>query len=107
MTKEFPPSWTIRLNEIVKTVRRQQRWIDVNVMVDHPSQPEKPPLLRLEKAGITDVVPLTPLAVRQTMVSGYQRPLVLEIKQAFMRFAKTVERQNKLARFRVAPAKTR
>lgn len=107
MTKEFPPSWTIRLNEIVKTVRRQQRWIDVNVAVDHPSQPEKPPLLRLERAGITDAVPLSLLAVRATMVAGYQRPLVVEIKQAFLRFAKTVERQNKLARFRVVPTKLR
>ncbi len=107
MTKEFPPSWTIRLNEVVKMVRRQQKWIDVNAVVDHPNQSDKPPLLRLEKAGITDAVPLSVLAVRQTMVAGYQRPLVVEIKQAFLRFSKTVERQNKLARFRVVPTKLR
>lgn len=98
--KEFPPSWTIRLNEIVRTVRRQQRWGDVLASVEHPSQVGKPPVLRLEQGGILEVIPLSLPAVNQTMVTGQHGPLLIEIKQAFMRFAKTVERQSKLARLR-------
>ena len=99
--KQFPQSWVIRLNEVVRTVRRQNRWTDVNALIEPPNQPEKPPLMRLECGGVTDVVPLTLAAVQQSMITGNQGPLLIEIKHAFLRFAKMVARQNKLARHRI------
>lgn len=103
--KQFPQSWVIRLNEVLRTVRRQNHWNDVNALIEPPNQPEKPPLMRLECSGVTDVVPLTLAAVQQCMITGNQGPLVIELKHAFLRFAKMVERQNKLARHRIQTRK--
>lgn len=103
--KQFPQSWVIRLNEVVRTVRRQNRWTDVNAVIEPPNQPEKPPVMRLECAGVTDVVPLTLPAVQQSMITGNQGPLLIEIKHAFLRFGKMVERQNKVARNRIQARK--
>lgn len=105
MVKHFPESWVVRLNEVVRTVRRQNRWTDVNALIEPPNQPEKPPLMRLECGGVTDVVPLTLPSVQQSMITGNQSPLLIEVKHAFIRFIKMVERQNKLARHRIQARK--
>lgn len=95
MATRFPEAWLARVNEVVKAVRRQHNYADVFATVEPPRQPGNPPLLRLEMAGTVEVVPLTLRAVEHMMVTGQPGPLLVEVKQAFVRVLKTVERRGR------------
>lgn len=95
MTSRFPEAWLGRVNDVVKAVRRQHNYADVFATVEPPRQPGNPPLLRLEMGGTVEVVPLTLRAVEHMMVTGQQGPLLVEVKQAFVRVRKTVERRGR------------
>lgn len=96
--KKFPESWVIRLNEVAKAVRRQPGFTNVYAIVEAPRQPNHPPILRLELAGQVEIVPLTMSSVERMMSTGHQGPLLIEIKQAFQRLIKLVDRKARRAR---------
>lgn len=93
--KQFPPLWLSRLNEIVKQVRRRQGWGDVQAVVEAPPRAAQVPLLRLEKTGMLEMVPLDPRSVELLMRTGQEGPLLIEIRQAFQRLLKSAQRREK------------
>lgn len=105
--RQFPAAWVSRLNEMVKSIRRRQGWNDVHAVVDPPLRAEHPPTLRLEKAGTLATVPIDVRAVELAMRTGQEGPLLIEIKQAFMRVVKSAERREKVFRPSGPPRKGR
>ena len=100
--RRFPDEWLKRLNELVTVVRRRQGWGDIYATVDAPAGPDHPPILRLEHAGALITVPLDVRAVELMVRTGQEGPLLVELKQAFMRVVKTSERR---AARKAAPAR--
>ncbi|MFQ5664373.1 MAG: hypothetical protein ACE5HL_11125 [Terriglobia bacterium] len=105
--KQFPPAWLQRLNELVKTVRRQQGWSDIQAIVEPPARPGYPSTLRLERRGALLIVPLDPHAVEQMMRTGQQGPLLIEIKQGFFRLLKAARHREKVFGSSIPPRKRR
>ncbi|MBI4466511.1 MAG: hypothetical protein HY656_03675 [Acidobacteria bacterium] len=105
--RQFPAAGVNRLNEMVKAVRRRQGWGDISAVVDPPLRPEHPPVLRLEKSGTTLCVPIDVRAVEQAMRTGQESPLLVEIKQGFLRILKAAERREKVFRPAGPPRKGR
>ncbi len=106
-TQRFPDAWLHRVNEVVKAVRRQQGYTEVFATVEAPRLPGYPPTLRLEFSGATEIVPLSLPAVEQLVRTGQPGPLLVEIRQGFLRVIKFAERRGflqpdpkKRARFR-------
>jgi len=95
MTTKFPEAWLARVNDVVKTVRRQHNYADIYATVEPPRQPGNPPQLRMEMAGTVEIVPLTLRAIEHMMVTGQPGPLLVEVKQAFVRVLKAVERRGR------------
>lgn len=93
--KHFPPLWLSRLNETVMSVRRRHGWMDIQAAVEPPQQRGQPPLLRLERSGALVLTPLDLRAVELMMRTGQQGPILIEIKQAFLRFLKTAQRRER------------
>lgn len=95
--KKFPEPWLIRLNEVAKAVRRQPGFADIFAVVEPPRQPERPPILRLELAGQVEIAPLSMRSVEHMMTTGQQGPILIEMKQAFSRLLKLVDRRARRA----------
>lgn len=93
MKQEFPSGWVIRLNELVRTIRRQRGWGDVQAIVQPPSHRDRSPVLRLELGASQELVPLSVRAVQHMMLTGQASPLIIEIKQAFGRIIKQEKRR--------------
>lgn len=95
--KAYPAAWLTRLNELAKQVRRRQGWGDIQAVVEAPTRPGYPPLLRLEKTGMLELEPLDPRAVELLIRTGQEGPLLIQIRQAFMRMLKSAARREKEA----------
>jgi hypothetical protein len=95
MTTKFPEAWLAQINQVVKAVRRQHGYGEIYATVDPPRLPGNPPLLRVEMGGTVEVVPLTLRAVEHMMITGQPGPVLIEVKQAFVRVLKTVERRGR------------
>lgn len=95
--KQFPQLWLSRLNDIVKQVRRRQGWGDIQAVVEAPPRAGQAPLLRLEKTGVLEIAPLDPRSVELLMRTGQEGPLLIEIRQAFLRLLKLSQRREKEA----------
>jgi hypothetical protein len=95
--KKFPEPWLIRLNEVAKAVRRQPGFGDIFAVVEPPRQPDHPPILRLELTGQVEIAPLSMQTVEHMMATGQQGPMLIEMKQAFTRLLKLVDRRARRA----------
>ena len=90
------PQLVSRLNELVKVIRRRMGHTDTYATVQAPLVPNQPITLRLQKEGTLVTVPLEGSTLDQFERAGIEGPLIIELKQAFMRVEKTAERRGKV-----------
>lgn len=95
MKREFSEAGLIRLNELVKAVRRQPNFRDIYGSVEPPQRKGSPPILRLELSGTVEVTPLNPRTVEHMLATGHPGPILIEIKQAFNQLNRTVQRHGR------------